>query len=259
MIIPHLIVGGGLAGIAIANTLAKAGAPFLLLEAAPRLGGRVDSELTAQACFEFGPNSFSDKSPAIFALLGDLGLMETLLSPTPAAKNRYILKHGRLVRLPAAPPELLTTGALSFRGKLRFLREFFLPPGKPDGRESVDAFFTRHFGAEVARYFADPFVSGIFAGDPRRLSLADAFPKMAAAEAQSARRYPPARAGNFPHPLHWCLDRHHATKHLSLRASLPNDSRLRRRPALGAPLGATRPGTRTNRVPTRCRRPPAGA
>ncbi|MDO8643647.1 MAG: protoporphyrinogen oxidase, partial [bacterium] len=75
---------------------------------------------------------------------------------------------------------------LSLKGRLRFLRELFYVPPQTKNEESVWDFFARHFGEEVADTFADPFVSGIFAGDVHQLSLQAAFPTMAAAEEQSS-------------------------------------------------------------------------
>ena len=44
--------------------------------------------------------------------------------------------------------------------------------------ESVDAFLTRHFGAEFARTFGSALVHGIYATDSRLLSIRSAFPVM---------------------------------------------------------------------------------
>ena len=154
-----------------------------MIESAPRLGGKVETCLTHEACFEFGPNSFGNQPDDIFQLLEILDLKNEVLPPSPSASHRYILKKGKMVRLPAKPQEIFTTSALSIKGRLRFLRELFYVPAKKVAEESIWGFFTRHFGREVADYFADPFISGIFAGDSRKISLAAAFPTMAAAEA----------------------------------------------------------------------------
>src|SRR5207237_512405 len=56
-------------------------------------------------------------------------------------------------------------------------------PGRKDGpEESVDAFARRRAGPEVAETLADAFVTGIYAGDPRLLSVQAAFPRLAALE-----------------------------------------------------------------------------
>jgi protoporphyrinogen/coproporphyrinogen III oxidase len=96
------------------------------------------------------------------------------------------LRDGRIRKLPGNPFEILTTKSVSFSGKLRFLREIFYVPKKKSRDESVYEFFERHFGSEVADYFADPFVTGIYAGDAKKLSIKDAFPSMHEAEKKSS-------------------------------------------------------------------------
>ncbi len=177
-----IIIGGGMAGTALAIRLHRENRSVLLLEASPRLGGKVDTLTTDGGCFEFGPNSFTDQCPEILDFISMLGRSSDILSPSPAARKRYILRNGQITRLPGGPQEILTTQALSLSGKLRFLLEPFYVPRKRVERESVYDFFRRHFGREVAEYFADPFVSGVYAGDVRKLSLEDAFPTMAGAE-----------------------------------------------------------------------------
>ena len=184
MHVDSLIVGGGLAGTTVAAYLLERRKEFTLIESSSRLGGKVETLLTDQACFEFGPNSFTNQSDEILVLLDKLGLKEEILSAAPCAKNRYILKEGRLARLPGKPQEMLTTQALSLGGRLRFFLEPFYVPKRKKEEESIQDFFVRHFGREVADCFADPFVSGIYAGDASQLSLAEAMPTMAAAEAQ---------------------------------------------------------------------------
>ncbi len=185
MNIDHLIIGGGLAGTTIAVHLHQRGLPFVLIEATTRLGGKIETKWTQEGCFEFGPNSFTNKSNDIFELLRLLQLEEDLIVPDPRAQHRYILKGGKILALPQKPQDLFTSPVLSLTGQLRFLREIAYVPDKPPEEESVWDFFARHFGPEVANYFADPFVSGIYAGDVHRLSLSAAFPTMSQAEIDS--------------------------------------------------------------------------
>lgn len=186
MNIPHLIIGGGLAGITVAAALLKKKADFLLLESSSRLGGKIETKITEEACFEFGPNSFLNQPEEIFQLLDMLDMGGDVLEPSPAAKKRYIIRKGKIVRLPVKPQEILTTKALSFPGRLRFLRETVYVSKKKSEDESIRDFFARHFGSEVADYFADPFVSGVYAGDASKLSLKESFPLMAEAESRSS-------------------------------------------------------------------------
>jgi oxygen-dependent protoporphyrinogen oxidase len=73
--------------------------------------------------------------------------------------------------------EGITTRAFSVGGRLRVLKEPFIG-SKTSETESVYEFIERRVGREMADYAIDPFVSGIYAGDPRKLSLTNAFPKL---------------------------------------------------------------------------------
>ena len=184
--IPNLVIGGGIAGITVALELLRRGSDFCLLESAPRLGGKVESLSTDKAHFEFGPNALAAISPEMTRLLERLDLAGSLVEANPVARRRFILKDGKPTLLPSKPSQILTTAALSPRGRVRFLAEAVHVPRRKKGEESVWDFFARHFGVETAKYIADPFVSGIFAGDAKQISVTAAFPTMAEAESKSS-------------------------------------------------------------------------
>ncbi|MBI2961764.1 MAG: protoporphyrinogen oxidase, partial [Betaproteobacteria bacterium] len=96
----------------------------------------------------------------------------------PAAKNRYILRGGKLLALPLSPPALLKTQLFSARAKLGLVREIFVGRSAPDEEETVAQFVRRRLGAEFLDYAINPFVAGVYAGDPEKLSVRAAFPKL---------------------------------------------------------------------------------
>ncbi|HQR67740.1 MAG TPA: protoporphyrinogen oxidase, partial [Thermoanaerobaculia bacterium] len=76
--------------------------------------------------------------------------------------------------------------ALSLRGKLRLLGDWRAPARAASSEdESVHDFFVRRFGLDAATYGAGPMVSGVYAGDPRTLSVRSAFPHLWEAEGRS--------------------------------------------------------------------------
>ncbi len=178
-----VVVGAGATGLAAAVTLAddaaRAGVPLALrvLEAAPHVGGHVQSTCVDGFVIEAGPNGFLNREPQTLALIERLGLTPRLVESRSEAKRRYIVRDGRLRQVPAGPATLLTSPALSWRGKLRLLGEPFAA-GPPAGEESVHGFATRRLGSEVADVLVDAAVGGITAGDSRRLSVEAQFPRL---------------------------------------------------------------------------------
>ncbi len=182
-----LIVGGGLSGLALAYRLQHA-APQLaitLLEKDTRPGGKIHTEMHDGFRFEHGPNGFLDTKPTTLALCNALGLGDRLIAASDAAaKNRYLFLRGRLHRLPSSFWSFVRSPVLSWRGKWGLLTERFRVARRDGADESIDAFARRRAGDEVADVLADAFVTGIHAGDPKRLSLRATFPRLAELEKQ---------------------------------------------------------------------------
>jgi oxygen-dependent protoporphyrinogen oxidase len=177
-----VVVGAGISGLATAFRLQRRGHAVRVLEAAPRAGGVIGSHRRGGALYETGPNSTLDTTPLIGELLDAAGIAAERLDATAAAARRYVLRGGRLVPLPASPGAFLTTPLFSLGAKLALLREPFVAPAPPDRDESVAAFVRRRLGTEFLDYAIEPFVAGIYAGDPERLSVQAAFPRLHALE-----------------------------------------------------------------------------
>ena len=179
---PVLVIGGGISGLACAYHLQQAGIPVRALEAGSRPGGVIATTEQDGFRFELGPQSFLSTVP-LLGLIDALGLRDELLHADPRAP-RYILVGGKLVAAPLAPPELLTTPLFSAGTKWRLLTEILRHTQPPAEDESIAAFVRRKFGDELLNRFVAPFVSGVYAGDPERLSLRAAFPKLHEFETQ---------------------------------------------------------------------------
>jgi oxygen-dependent protoporphyrinogen oxidase len=179
-----VIAGGGITGLVAAHRLLERepGLDLALLEAAGRAGGTLGSETVSGFVFERGPNGFSDADPSTLDLARGLGLGERLIESGPLARRRYLLKRGKLHALPSGPLGLLASPLLSIAGRLRLLSEPLHGPASPDVEESVAGFGRRRLGREATSTFLDPFVTGVYAGDVERLSMASAFPRVAALE-----------------------------------------------------------------------------
>jgi oxygen-dependent protoporphyrinogen oxidase len=171
-----LIIGGGISGLCVAYKLKKKGADVRLIERNEVCGGNIQTERDGDFLIEWGPNS-TLVSAQLFELVAELGLLDEVAPANATAKKRYILKDGKLRPLPLKIVQIVGTDILSTKAKLKLLREPFDKSKSPEN-ESVAEFFRRRLGQEVLDFAVDPFVSGIFAGNPDELSVKSAFPSL---------------------------------------------------------------------------------
>ena len=171
------IIGAGLSGLATAWQLANAGARVTVLERSNRTGGVIRSERKDGFLCEAAPNSMLIKSQSAEDFLTGLGLADEIVDANPLANKRFLVRDGKVIPLPMSLMGGITTPLYTLRAKFRVLAEPFIKPyGGED--ESVASFVTRRMGREFLDYGIASLVSGIFAGDPERLSIRHAFPKV---------------------------------------------------------------------------------
>jgi oxygen-dependent protoporphyrinogen oxidase len=175
-----VVVGAGISGLACAYALKKSGVSVLVLEASARPGGVIQSVRDNGFLCELGPQSFSGTS-ALFQLCDEVGVSSELVA-APHAAPRYIWLNGEFVRVPMSPGAFLGSKLLGGKTKRSILSEVFRTSHAPEEDESVAAFVRRKFTEELLDKLVGPFVSGIYAGDPEKLSLRAAFPKLYEAE-----------------------------------------------------------------------------
>ncbi len=174
------IVGAGISGLTVAFWLQKAGVDVAVLEGEQSVGGTMRTSLADGWLVERGPNSALETTPLFNEMFSELGLTEERLYADPASNKRYILRRGSLHALPMSPGAFLKTRLWSTRGKLRLLKELFI--GRGTGEESIADFVQRRLGPEFLDYAINPFVAGVYAGNPEDLSVRLAFPKLYALE-----------------------------------------------------------------------------
>jgi protoporphyrinogen/coproporphyrinogen III oxidase len=175
------VVGGGISGLACAFWAKRRAKSVVLFESSQSVGGCIKTVRSGPYIADGGPQSFLS-SESITKLVSEAGLESFVLPASPAARTPYLYLDGRLVAVPQSPAQLIGTPLLSPLEKLKLIREPFVRPRMADGDESVADFVRRRIGREVLERAIAPYVAGVFAGDPEKLSIQSAFPAMATLE-----------------------------------------------------------------------------
>jgi len=171
------IIGAGLTGLTLAFYLQKAGKKVTLVEREIRIGGVINTVAEQGFVYETGPNTGVLANPEIVELFGDLNGSCELEKANPLAGNRWIWKNGQWCPLPAGILSAVLTPLFTAKDKFRILGEPFRPRGK-DPFETVAGLVIRRLGVSYLDYAVDPFISGIYAGDPSQLVTRFALPKL---------------------------------------------------------------------------------
>jgi oxygen-dependent protoporphyrinogen oxidase len=185
-----IIIGGGISGLATAaEILDKARVAGLqidvtVLEKDSFPGGKMRTERVGGYLCEAGPNGFLDSKKNVLDFCERVGLSGELLPASRSSVRRYLFLRGRLRVLPDSPISFFLSSAFSIRGKLRMCFEPFVKPTPQGLDETVSEFGARRLGREAVDTLLDPFVAGVFAGDPDKLSLSSSFPRIAEMEQQ---------------------------------------------------------------------------
>lgn len=179
---PVAVIGGGITGLTAAFYLKRKGIPVTLYESSARVGGVIQSIRRDGYLAEFGPNTILETSPKIGQLIRDVGLERRKLSPDPQAEARYVVRDGQPVEMPASPLGFFKTNLFSVKAKLALLREPFVKARRDGVEESIAQFTVRRFNQEFLDHAIDALVAGIYAGDPQKLSVVHAFPRLKALE-----------------------------------------------------------------------------
>lgn len=181
------IVGGGISGLAAAHRLAAldASVEITIFEATSGLGGVLQTEQADGFCLELGPDSMLSRLPWGVDLCRQIGLDGELVSTNASPSGVHVVCRGRLERVPdglamMAPRRLwplMATPILSWHGKLRLAVEAMIPRRRLEADESLADFSRRRLGREAFERLVQPLASGIYMGDPERLSIQAAFPQ----------------------------------------------------------------------------------
>ncbi len=176
-----LVIGGGIGGLSAAFELERAGVDVLIIDKRATPGGVMQTHASGGYLFEDGPNSIAGSAQPFNELTQDLGLSARIVPSRPEAKVRFLYDHGTLQQIPMGGKAFFTTRLLSWGDRLRLFREPWVAPRRDGEEETVAGFCSRRLGNGIVNIL-DAVISGIFAGDPRRLSMEGAFPEVVALE-----------------------------------------------------------------------------
>ena len=180
--LPVAVIGGGLTGLTAAWQLHRAGVPVVVFEAAALPGGVIASTRDGAWLWESGPNTLLEGTADVAAFVDAVGLGGRRCYAADSANNRYVVRDAQLVAMPTSPLAFVRTRLFSWRAKLGLVGELWRARAPADAEESVADFVERRLGREFLDYAINPFVGGVYAGDPRRLSVRHGFPKLHALE-----------------------------------------------------------------------------
>ncbi len=178
------IIGAGITGLTAAFYLKRRGVPVTAYEASDRVGGAIQSIRAEGYLAEFGPNTILETSAKVTQLVIDAGLTSRRTDPDPKASARYVVRYQRPIEMPMSPLGFFTTKLFTARAKWAVLREPFVAPRRDGKEESVAEFVLRRLGQEFLDHAIDALVAGVYAGDPYKLSVPQAFPKLGQLEAR---------------------------------------------------------------------------
>jgi oxygen-dependent protoporphyrinogen oxidase len=171
------IIGAGITGLTTAFYLKKAGIPFRIFEKSDKIGGVMQTKSDESFLYETGPNSGVISHAEMAELFEDLNGHCELELANEASAKRLIWKKGKWEALPSGLLSAVTTPLFSFGDKLRVLGEPFRKKGN-NPNENLADLVKRRLGKSFLDYAIDPFILGIYAGNPAYIVPKYALPKL---------------------------------------------------------------------------------
>lgn len=177
-----VVVGAGIAGLTAAHDLAREpGLDVLVLEAGPRVGGKLLTAEVGGVTVDVGAEAMLARRPEGVTLAGKLGLSVV----HPATTSSRLWLGGELRPLPRSVlgvpidlAQLAASGVLTPAGLDRVRAEPSLPPTELSGDISVAELVGSRLGDEVVDRLVEPLLGGVYAGHARALSARATVPQV---------------------------------------------------------------------------------
>ena len=172
-----IIIGAGLTGLTTGFWLSQAGKNIQILERQNRVGGQIQTYQENGFIFESGPNTGVVSYPEVAELFNALSPSCSLETACEDSKRRLIWKRDKFHTLPSGLFSAITTPLFTLKDKFRILGEPFRKKGN-NPNESIAELTIRRIGKSFLNYAVDPFISGVYAGNPHTLITRYALPKL---------------------------------------------------------------------------------
>ena len=172
------IIGAGFSGLSIGKMLLNKGIrtdDIILLESSPRIGGLIQTSHQNGYHLDWGPQGLQTKSKVVQNYMQSINLVNNTIRANKNVNKRYIVHKGQIRALPNSLLSFLTNRTISIRSKFRLLREPFISPESEE--ESISKFFDRRIGSGFD-HILDAFISGVYGGSHKRISIDHAFPML---------------------------------------------------------------------------------
>ncbi|WP_430971940.1 protoporphyrinogen oxidase [Sunxiuqinia rutila] len=171
------VIGAGLTGLTTAYYLQKKGIDVQIFERADHVGGVIQTRSENGFLYENGPSTGVLGQPEAAALIEDLGGACELEIADEDAKFRWIWKDDRWHAIPSGLLGGIKTPLFTWYDKFRILGEPFRKPGT-NPNETLAELVRRRMGESFLKYAIDPFILGVYSGDPAKLVVKYALPKL---------------------------------------------------------------------------------
>lgn len=172
-----VVIGAGLTGLTSAFYLNKKGKDILVLEERDVVGGQISTVSSGEFLYEKGPNTGVLSAPEVVELLEDLGIEDQLEIAHKESKKRLIWKGKKFYPIPYSLNTAIFTPLFTLKDKISLPFEPMRKRGE-DPHETLANLVRRRLGDSFLNYAVDPFLSGIYAGDPETLVTKYAMPKL---------------------------------------------------------------------------------
>lgn len=183
-----LVIGGGIAGLAIAHDAAKAGLQVTVLEAADRVGGLLQRAELDGVAFDIGAESFATRTSGVAGLIADAGLPLAVVTPAPGGAHLLTTGPGGLLRaalprrtvlgIPADPFAADVVRILGADGSARLAAERDLPPLSGADEPSLAELVTERCGPLVLERLVEPLCRSVYSQPAQAVRLSRLHPAL---------------------------------------------------------------------------------